>query len=50
MPKLINKNYAEEILGNDDYKNFVIKVSEVQNSFYEPGQVYAQDPAAGTKG
>ena len=49
VPKLINKNYAEEILGNDDYKNFVIKVNEVQNSFYEPGQVYAQDPAAGTK-
>ena len=49
VPKLINKNYAEEILGNDDYKNFVIKVNEVQNSFYEPGQVYAQDPTAGTK-
>ena len=49
VPKLVNKNYAEEILGNDEYKNFVIKVNEVQNSFYEPGQVYAQDPAAGTK-
>lgn len=50
VPKLINKNYAEEILGNDDYKNFVIKVNEVQNSFYEPGQVYAQDPAGRHKG
>lgn len=49
VPKLVNKNYAEEILGNDEYKNFVIKVNEVQNSFYEPGQVYAQDPVAGTK-
>ena len=34
VPKLVNKNYAEEILGNDEYKNFVIKVNEVQNSFY----------------
>lgn len=49
VPKLINKNYAEEILDNDEYKDFVIKVNEVQNSFYEPGQVYNQDPAAGTK-
>ena len=49
VPKLINKNYAEEILGNDDYKNFVIKVTEVQNSFYVPGQFYAKDPAACTK-
>ena len=44
VPKLINKNYAEEILGNDDYKNFVIKVNEVQNSFYEP----RSPPAAGS--
>ncbi len=49
VPKLINKNYVEEILDNDEYKDFVIKVNEVQNSFYEPGQVYNQDPAAGTK-
>lgn len=49
VPKLINKNYAEEILNNDEYEDFVIKVNEVQNSFYEPGQVYNQDPAAGTK-
>ncbi len=49
VPKLINKNYAEEILNNKEYDDFVIKVNEVQNSFYEPGQVYAQDPAAGTK-
>ena len=49
VPKLINKNYAEEILGNEDYKDFVIEPKEVQNSLYEPGTVFNQDPASGTK-
>ncbi|MBQ7047121.1 MAG: Stk1 family PASTA domain-containing Ser/Thr kinase [Oscillospiraceae bacterium] len=49
VPNLLNKNYAEEILGNEEYKDFEIKVSEVQNSFYTPGTVYGQNPTAGTK-
>ncbi len=49
VPNLMNKNYAEEIAGNDEYKDFEIKVSEVQNSFHEPGMVFSQSPTAGTK-
>ena len=49
VPKFINMNYADEILDNPEYKNFKFVCEEVQNSSFEPGKVFKQDPAAGTK-
>lgn len=49
VPSFIGKNYEDEIKDNPDYNDFLIEVQEVQNSQYETGEVYLQDPQRGTK-
>lgn len=49
VPNFIGKNYEDDIKGNSKYKDFLINAQEVQNSRYETGEVYLQDPQQGTK-
>lgn len=49
VPNFMGKNYATEIQGNNDYRNFEIEVEYVQNSTYEDGIVFNQDPRPGQK-
>lgn len=49
VPKFIGLNYEDEIKGNADYKDFLIVPQEVQNSQFDAGEVYLQDPPRGTK-
>lgn len=47
VPNFVDKNYAEDIKDNPDYEHFNIKVVEIANSHYTPGDVFAQSPSSG---
>lgn len=47
VPNFVDKNYSEDIEGNPDYAHFNIKVVEIANSHYTPGDVFAQSPSSG---
>lgn len=49
VPKFTDKNYYEEVKDKAEYKDFLIAVNEVQNSQYNAGVIYNQEPKAGTK-
>ncbi len=49
VPDFIGKNYTNEIKGNSAYNDYVIVPEEVQNSNYDSGDVYNQEPQRGTK-
>ena len=50
VPDFVGMNYYEEILDNEEYKDFVIEIDEsVQSDTYEEGVVYDQSPSARVK-
>jgi eukaryotic-like serine/threonine-protein kinase len=49
VPAFVGMNYLDEIKGKEEYKQFLIVVEEVQNSQYDNGEVYLQNPTRGTK-
>ncbi|HQK74167.1 MAG TPA: Stk1 family PASTA domain-containing Ser/Thr kinase [Clostridiales bacterium] len=49
VPNFIGKSYEEEIKNNDEYSEFTFVPEYVQNSTYEDGVVFSQDPQKGTK-
>ncbi|MCR4615235.1 MAG: Stk1 family PASTA domain-containing Ser/Thr kinase [Clostridiales bacterium] len=49
VPDFLNKNYYFEIENNSEYKDFKFKIEQEQNSKYENGIVFKQDPTKGQK-
>lgn len=50
VPNFVGMNYYEEILNNDQYAEFNIKVNDtVEKATYEQGVVYEQTPSARVK-
>ena len=49
VPNFVGKDYLTEIKGVEEYSKFLIFADEVQNSQYESGIVFHQDPQRGAK-
>lgn len=49
VPNFVNKNYEEDIKDNPLYDMFMIETIEEQNSTFQEGSVFKQDPASGSK-
>lgn len=49
VPNFVGKDYMTEVKNNKDYSGFLILAEEVQNSQYESGIVFQQDPPYGTR-
>lgn len=49
VPDFLNKNYEEEILNNDEYKDFQFETTYAYSTSQEEGTVIDQDPPEGRK-
>lgn len=49
VPNFVGKSYAEDIDGNEHYKDFEFEVTYVSSTTADEGEIIKQDPAAGVK-